>query len=1005
MSPLLERRQSDLHLPGVANTEEEECRRLAYAYAFYDLTFTAMRGPLQDPAGRDWFSPTQRILEKKKTAARRWSLPLCYLQNKPNDGEEYWHIPPSIQQEIVKAVSLEPLLDSIVLKNGSKPRTLDELKELLCKCLANPRDFKTSNLNFAEQCLDQISRHLRSPMNNEARQYIASTNTLVREMFGEPEISVEETFYMVLTHVMWSRACPGTNYAYTFPVLLPGYPCVLTMGTDEVLRPETVSALVVLATSMFTAPVMVDYAEHVVREKRQLQRRTARAAIMSRNLSHNIGSHALANARFSEAIGVLHLQSTPPSATEEAEEQDLNATDRTHNGNFCVTKGEIWRAQSRLTSLNNFLQMRLDFIARALGETTSSPEPMFFVNELLKGFLGQTVLLNTLLSDIGFTAENIEYHIDLPGCGTPIIFKQQNGHQPLRHEVLLMHADSFDDILIAVPGGMVGCHAFYAFLENLMRNSAKYGAHSRQALVANETKLEVHLKLEEVPSGLPARNGMHVTAQRCYRLTAWDNLSLDCPNGKLPISRKIRKHLDQDIIGPAGDTRMEGHGIQEMKVCALYLAGGDQTGLHFPPDREAVSSDASSEYMAFLSGSNGDTPRQVDHEVNSLRCFAKEHDSQSMLAYQMILLQPTLLGIVDPDQQLEFALDGSIRCFKSIEHLAAEPAAFGLILGKGDKIDIFEQLARFHVALPYRLMIVTINDQEASVWSRALNEWQTSKVKGWASQVNLLTGEGGIPPIPLPPRRVHIINSKAVFDAVGDSAESNTNTNPKPLVCEVYDKWLRAWKGQELENIGNADTLLPWHLCIGFDRGSETIKQRWLTDTQGEGDDEIGFVSDTLRVRLFGKEGEITTPLTEDVLKLGNQALVLDNHGIGFPLLKRLEESTPEAGVDHVPICRPAVYHQFSGSGQAALFQLLANPPKENIARALLLFSIAESLLMNVMVIDERVAESLLLGDSSGKLNWKVRAAALHATRIFPILDMVFGGEQKALSERIGRAV
>ncbi|MFN9938164.1 MAG: hypothetical protein ACK56I_01710, partial [bacterium] len=36
------------------------------------------------------------------------------------------------------------------------------------------------------------------------------------------------------------------------------------------------------------------------------------------------------------------------------------------------------------------------------------------------------------------------------------------------------------DKMVAVPGGMVAAHAFYSLLENIMRNSAKYGDLRRQ---------------------------------------------------------------------------------------------------------------------------------------------------------------------------------------------------------------------------------------------------------------------------------------------------------------------------------------------------------------------------------------------------------------------------------------------------------------------------------------------------------------------------------------------
>src|SRR4028118_1334114 len=234
--------------------------------------------------------------------------------------------------------------------------------------------------------------------------------------------------------------------------------------------------------------------------ERPLQRRTARAAIMSRNLSHNIGSHALANSRLYEAIGGLHLETFAPNEREDETPCLHGYPPPLGRGRRHLTKGEVWRARGRLGTLNSYLQGRLDFIARALGETTSRPEPMFFVNDLLKGFLSQTVLLNTFLSDNGFTCGSMEFRVLLPGAAEPMRFSTPsktnlvNDLRDRRHVSFeLQDERAFQDLLIAIPGGMVGRHAFYAFMENLMRNAAKYGALAHP----KTNKLIVNLRLEE----------------------------------------------------------------------------------------------------------------------------------------------------------------------------------------------------------------------------------------------------------------------------------------------------------------------------------------------------------------------------------------------------------------------------------------------------------------------------------------------------------------------------
>ena len=58
-----------------------------------------------------------------------------------------------------------------------------------------------------------------------------------------------------------------------------------------------------------------------------------------------------------------------------------------------------------MTAINrfhNYLQARFDFIARAIEETQDQPEPVFFISELLDGFLEQEEFLDTLVADAGY---------------------------------------------------------------------------------------------------------------------------------------------------------------------------------------------------------------------------------------------------------------------------------------------------------------------------------------------------------------------------------------------------------------------------------------------------------------------------------------------------------------------------------------------------------------------------------------------------------------------------
>src|SRR6185369_11940960 len=94
---------------------------------------------------------------------------------------------------------------------------------------------------------------------------------------------------------------------------------------------------------------------------RQEAGRSATAAIMSRNMSHNIGSHVLASSDLMSGVHKIEVQ-----------------------------------------KLHNFLQQRMDFIAQVVTYTPSWGEPLFFFKDLLQGFFDQYLLLSHLIKDQGY---------------------------------------------------------------------------------------------------------------------------------------------------------------------------------------------------------------------------------------------------------------------------------------------------------------------------------------------------------------------------------------------------------------------------------------------------------------------------------------------------------------------------------------------------------------------------------------------------------------------------
>ncbi|MGH9241628.1 MAG: hypothetical protein ACRD3G_26570 [Vicinamibacterales bacterium] len=155
-------------------------------------------------------------------------------------------------------------------------------------------------------------------------------------------------------------------------------------------------------------------------------RRSAVAAVIGRNMSHNIGSHVLAN------ITSDVLKEQPK-------------------------KGEL---------LFGYLQHRMDFIAQV---STSAPSWCLGMSagELLLGFVENRLLLDHIVRFAAIGAKQVDFAVAL---------NDESWDRWSRTQ--LRFADPVPNWLslrLDVAHGSVGAHAFYSILENLIRNAARHG--------------------------------------------------------------------------------------------------------------------------------------------------------------------------------------------------------------------------------------------------------------------------------------------------------------------------------------------------------------------------------------------------------------------------------------------------------------------------------------------------------------------------------------------------
>ena len=363
-----------------------------------------------------------------------------------------------------------------------------------------------------------------------------------------------------------------------------GYGCLI-MASDRECPfdfeggDKTVKALSLLMNIIFSSWAIYDWADFRYFKDALTSTKAAIGAIMARNGSHNIGSHVLA--------ALSHNVGTMPD-------------DRV---------------------LYQYIQHRMDYIATATTELPVWNQPLSFVGNLVRTFLMQRHLLDYITGSEGLKAYQFQNRtVDTmnEGCQPNTIrlhvrrvgdddsgWTEENNYSveeskaqnfipypecPVSENALL------HDLEVAIPGGIVGQHAFFTILENILRNAAK---HEWAKLKKDEKErakrkyLDVHVDFKDNPEegivevvawtdneygrihyGKDAYAGK---SKSLSPLEIEEYLSKDKDDEGLDLSgldadhKKLQVRMARSFIGTSGGLRKENWGLAEMRISAGYL--------------------------------------------------------------------------------------------------------------------------------------------------------------------------------------------------------------------------------------------------------------------------------------------------------------------------------------------------------------------------------------------------------------------------------------------------
>lgn len=383
--------------------------------------------------------------------------------------------------------------------------------------------------------------------------------------------------------------------------------------------------------------------------------KSAKAAIMSRNMSHNLGSHVMAYLKqhlnsvqdmirdnvlsqiiMPNEIGMdlgvwkKRLEETLETNLRELKEQKIKNGYTERDTDTLIQVKEV--ALPFLVGLGKFisyLQERQDFIA-----TIATAYAPYFSQVNFKDFIfdelnpdlryerhsdrigmkPDNILLGNIARSEGLARVTQPTKSKQEGMSDIVLkFRSFDGHIPVGDQK--DDLDAMRDINISLPGGVIGRQAIFSIVENIIRNAAKHGTWGKRN--GNGSSLELTFNLYEkkdimhegvIPDNDAADDHslgllsflrkyyLHTQdIDDLYVMTITDNMQF-ISNGtdKWSLLRALNRAIIEPYIDEQGVMVNANKGIKEMRISAAWMRGLDDRDSEAPINSDGTYYDTMS---------------------------------------------------------------------------------------------------------------------------------------------------------------------------------------------------------------------------------------------------------------------------------------------------------------------------------------------------------------------------------------------------------------------------
>jgi hypothetical protein len=612
-------------------------------YFFFTFRNAARLGNNNDNSR---FVKIHRAAEKQREAYRARILDVSDLLFRANVRRRQIHI--HKEKEVIQCKVLQGESGGIL--DWAIPSLQQNEHKHPLNAVVHFGDFCTIADKLPEnKTLEPVTAQLTSAMDGYKQQHSDLANVLD----ADPDFRKKHANYFLW---LYSLSSKWTDYYVVFPLNpLTFNAGGIVLSATRPIPPETI-ALTRAYANRFYGFLSTAFAR-IISTRKSLS--SATAAIISRNMSHNLGSHVLARHsggwenKASVQSTVYNLESSTCSPTSSVYDSLEGAID-------AVFKKQ-WTAIKDDQQLDRWLQARMDFVAQVATEWPRWVDSAQLVGEIIWGMLRQRVLLREIVASEGIGSH--EWQPDgktaLDGCtGTDEDSKQASGkairlncckvsldRRPKKdkgppqacalrngHCILCIPPDGeptvnlANDIAVAIPGGLTGWHAFYVILENIIRNAAKHqnsGATGKDGAEPLNIYIEI---LDDSTGKIHIENRPEEAGWPAWLVRVYDNISV-LKKGKRLVTTTNDK-LNEPIIDASGGLNREHWGLAEMKIAAAYLQRRDLARLG-----EGGQSVTGNVKAPLHKGTQGSAIiRAVKSPLNTL-------------GYEFFLLKPTRLAI------------------------------------------------------------------------------------------------------------------------------------------------------------------------------------------------------------------------------------------------------------------------------------------------------------------------------------------------------------------------